>query len=360
MDYFLSRKEKRVDYRNPKIKNVELRISEKCNLRCPMCWWWGENGVGFKDVATDSSRIYNELSKFDYYAVIDQLKDHQASVTVIGGEPFVRKDAIDIVEYACKNLPSASIITNGTLLDQDTIRKLSKIENLEITFSIDGPENIHDKIRGSGNFKRTTSAMRELVRLKGNKEGPIVTSNTTITPNGVDGLIKTVNDLEILGIDIIKMQHLWFTNHSYAERHMDDLMMRLKIRDNGAASHIIEEPREMDLEKLADTIERIEQTKHSVPILIKPRLTKREIFLYYTNLEFLKRDRCPVAWQTIRVEPDGNVIFCPDDWISEYKLGNVKDQSINDIWFSERANRFRDTLKRALFPGCARCCVLNL
>ena len=46
MDYALVRREKVVNISNPILSNVELRISEKCNLRCPMCWWWGNEGVG--------------------------------------------------------------------------------------------------------------------------------------------------------------------------------------------------------------------------------------------------------------------------------------------------------------------------
>ena len=63
MDSLLVRHSKIVDLKSPKIRETVLRISEKCNLRCPMCWWWGENGTAFKDVQSRSSRIFEELSK---------------------------------------------------------------------------------------------------------------------------------------------------------------------------------------------------------------------------------------------------------------------------------------------------------
>ena len=361
MDMLLYKSNKIEDMKSPKIKEAVLRISEKCNLRCPMCWWWGENGTGFKDVQSGSPRIFKELSKREWFSIIDQLAKFNSSTEIIGGEPFVRKDALEIVKYASSKLRSVSVVTNGTLIDDNAALELSKISNLEITFSIDGPREIHDQIRGKGNFDRTTDVIRKLLSLRGKNRFPMISTNTTITPYGIEEIPTIVQQLEELGVDIIKMQHLWFTDEQTASLHVQEIERRLNVKDNGCYSHLMKMPSINDLQKLSKVLSEIESKRHKVPVLIKPRLTKSEVIKYYTDLSFKKLDNCPVAWQTIRIESDGNVIFCPDEWIGNYKIGNIRKNSIKEIWNSQLAQKFRDSLnEEGLFPACSRCCVLNL
>ena len=50
----------------------------------------------------------------------------------------------------------------------------------------------------------------------------------------------------------------------------------------------------------------------------------------------------------------------PDQWIAEYRLGNVKTDTIDSIWYGEKAMNLRKELnKNRLFPACARCCAIN-
>ena len=361
MDMLLYKSNKIEDMKSPKIKEAVLRISEKCNLRCPMCWWWGENGTGFKDVQSGSPRIFKELSKREWFSIIDQLATFNSSAEIIGGEPFVRKDALEIVKYASSKLRSVSIVTNGTLIDDNAALELSKISNLEITFSIDGPREIHDQIRGKGNYDRTTDVIRKILSLRGKNRFPMILTNTTITPYGIEEIPTIVQQLEELGVDIIKMQHLWFTDEQTASFHVQEIERRLNVKDKGCYSHLMKMPSIDDLQRLSKVLSEIESKRHKVPVLIKPRLTKNEVIKYYTDLSFKKLDNCPVAWQTIRIESDGNVIFCPDEWIGNYKIGNIRKNSIKEIWNGQLAQKFRDSLNgEGLFPACSRCCVLNL
>ena len=361
MDSLQVRNSKTIDLKSPKIKDATLRITEKCNLRCPMCWWWGENGSGFKDIQSRSSRIFEELSKEEWFSIIDQLVPFGSSVGIIGGEPFVNKDALEIIQYAAAKLHSVSIVTNGTLIDDKVALALSKIPNLEITFSIDGPKDVHDQIRGKGNYDRTTNVIRKILSFRATNEFPLIMTNTTVTPYGIDEIPAVIDQLEELGVDLIKMQHLWFTDEKTASLHVQEIQRRLNIHDEGCYSHIMKMPSVEDLEKLSNVLSGIERKRHKVPVSIKPRLTHDEIIKYYTDLSFKKLDNCPVAWQTIRVESDGNVIFCPDEWIGNYKIGNVKKNSIAEIWNGELAQKFRNSLNEdGLFPACSRCCVLNL
>jgi radical SAM protein with 4Fe4S-binding SPASM domain len=89
-------------------------------------------------------------------------------------------------------------------------------------------------------------------------------------------------------------------------------------------------------------------------------MTKEEIFRYYTDLSYVRTDRCTIAWNSIIVKANGDVMFCPDEWMTNYKLGNVRSSTIKGMWTGEKAAKFREELyKRGYFPACARCCALN-
>lgn len=361
LDTSLYKEKDNVDYNRPKIRNIEMRITEKCNLRCPMCWWWGINGVGFLDTKYHSERIYNELSNDEIKSVIDQVEGYSPSLTFIGGEIFVRKDALDLIKYASNKLKMVSLVTNGTLLTSEMCEELSHLKNLEITFSLDGTESVHDSIRGKGNYDRTINSIRNILKCRDEPKKPLVTTNSTVTPEGSYDLPNLVKEVESIGVDVIKIQHLWFTSKEVAEKHISEVKKRLDIVDRGVESYIIDVPSIVDIQKIVEALDDIERSKHKVPVLIKPRLTKKEIFQYYSDLTFRKRNHCNVAFDSFVVESDGNVVFCPDEWISGFKLGNIRTSTIEEIWNGKRANNFRKTLKNdGLFPGCSRCCSLNL
>ena len=70
-------------------------------------------------------------------------------INVTGGEPLVRKDLCDVMEYATNELGFHwGMTTNGILLNEENIKKLKKAKMDTISISIDGLEETHDKFRG--------------------------------------------------------------------------------------------------------------------------------------------------------------------------------------------------------------------
>ena len=114
-----------------------------CNLRCQYCACPELNVPEFK-----TAQVLEAITQF-----------HQLGmrwVTFSGGEPLLRKDLGAIVDHS-KDLGMVVFVsTNGTLLPQriDALRRVDKF-----TISFDGPEAIHDQIRGAGTFQKTTRAV---------------------------------------------------------------------------------------------------------------------------------------------------------------------------------------------------------
>jgi len=345
------------------INSVNLEVTVLCNLRCEMCWWWGKNGVGFKLAESKDPMITKQMTKEEVFKVIDELAaTYKPSIYISGGDPFVRDDTIDIIEHiASKGL---SVITNdnGTLLKDEWLERLSKIKKLTINFSIDGPREVHDKIRGKGNYDKTTNAIKKLLEYRGKTMFPAIKTNTTFSPfirGHIDELIKELQDN--VGVDATRLQHLWFTDKKHAEAHKRVLHEALGTNEGANVdSHIISVPDIDYLNALADEIIKVGHTRYNKPVYIHPRMSKEEIIRYYTDLSYVRANRCMIAWNSIFIRANGDVMFCPDEWMVDFKLGNIREHTISELWNNEKAKLFRRELwKHKLFPACARCCAIN-
>jgi MoaA/NifB/PqqE/SkfB family radical SAM enzyme len=122
---------------------VSLHVNSRCNLRCGYCYANVEDrfDANLSDFTTDEiKRLIDEI-----YAMGTRW------LVLLGGEPLLREDIGELVDYAKKKGILCEIVTNGTLL-ADRIRD---IENVDfICISIDGDEKANDLARGKGTYKR--------------------------------------------------------------------------------------------------------------------------------------------------------------------------------------------------------------
>ena len=117
---------------------VKWEITRRCNLNCEHCY------------ARTSKTQSNELKTNDIKKVLDRLNEiNTISLHFTGGEPFVRKDFIDILEYANDYNFSITILTNATLINKKLAERLSMINIQSIQVSLDGAKaKTHNEIRG--------------------------------------------------------------------------------------------------------------------------------------------------------------------------------------------------------------------
>ncbi len=121
----------------------------KCNLNCYGCYagQYSQANMGLSFELVD--RIFTEAKDIGIHFVV-----------VSGGEPFVRKDLLDI--YEKHNDIGFQIYTNGTLLDEATVQRLADLGNVMPCISIEGYEEETDGRRGKGHFKKIMAAMDRL------------------------------------------------------------------------------------------------------------------------------------------------------------------------------------------------------
>jgi len=130
------------------LDGLVLMICQDCNLSCEYCY--GENGT------YDSKPIFmnNKISESAINFLINNSKSYKkVSISFFGGEPLLNFDAIKhAVSYSknrgleCSKEFNFSITTNGTLLNNRIATYLIE-NNFNIILSLDGPKDVHDKLR---------------------------------------------------------------------------------------------------------------------------------------------------------------------------------------------------------------------
>lgn len=329
---------------------VDIEVSNRCNLSCAKCWYHGENGIG--DRYLDS-----EMTTVEILELIDQLALYKPHVYFGGGEPFIREDFLTIMAHAkCFALPIA-LTTNGTLLDQKKIEIITELGIDEINFSIDGIEKSHDRLRGEGSFSKVITSIQYLLECKKKRRlsRPSITVNLTINPFIINQLKITIDAIrEATGdeVDCYRIHHLWFITPGELQTHQEEVYKALKVPITGARAHCIPLSLPPDSAMLAGEISQIRGMKK---ITSFPDLQDGEIQDFYSEDYRLDR-RCQAPFHSVVVKPNGDVKFCPDEWIDGYVLGNVRNESIEAIWKNKRAKRFRSVIfRKKFFPACKRC-----
>jgi len=331
--------------------SVDIELSNRCNLRCKMCWFHGENGIG--------DRYRNsEMTTAEILELINQLAKYKPhNIYFGGGEPFIREDFLEIVAHVKSVGLQASFTTNGTLLDREKIQKIAELRVDDINFSIDGPEKLHDELRGQGNFGKVMSNMQHLLALKREKkiQKPLITVNITINPLVVGHVKETINSIrKTTGdeVDFFRIHHLWFITPTELQVHEAAISKTLERSAQGAGAHCIPFSQQIDSNALSNEIS---QLKAEEKITFFPDLQDKEINAFYSESYRLNK-RCVAPFRAVLVKPNGDLKFCPDEWIDDYVLGNIRDDRFENIWNNKRAKHFRSVIFWGKsFPGCKRC-----
>jgi mycofactocin radical SAM maturase len=127
-------------------------LTYACNLACVHC------------LSSSGRRDPRELSTAECKSVIDELERMQVFyVNVGGGEPTVRSDFWELVEYATAHRVGVKFSTNGSRIDDDVAAWLAGSDYVDVQISLDGATaEINDRVRGAGSYATATRAMERL------------------------------------------------------------------------------------------------------------------------------------------------------------------------------------------------------
>ena len=186
-------------------------LTYKCNLRCIMCYEWGEVGWCHDQPKPAMAReldwavierLFVEVGRFRPYFIL------------IGGEPLLYSRFAELAALLRRTKCFAIVCTNGLLLHrfEDVLT-----DNPYLTFlvSLDGPEEQNDLLRGRGVYRKVT---RNIERLKSLKQPPYIGIEFTIRPENVGTMHEFCRDMVARHVDWILLNPCWFVSERQARK----------------------------------------------------------------------------------------------------------------------------------------------
>ena len=127
-------------------------LTYACNLQCVHC------------LSSSGQRDPRELTTAEAMKVLDDLRALQVFyINIGGGEPMIRRDFFDLVEYSVQSGIGVKFSTNGAYIDATKAQRLASMDYLDIQISLDGADAAtNDAVRGAGSFDIARRAMDHL------------------------------------------------------------------------------------------------------------------------------------------------------------------------------------------------------
>jgi MoaA/NifB/PqqE/SkfB family radical SAM enzyme len=323
-----------------------------CNLHCSFCY--------VADILNPEDWRQKELTIEELDRIFGE--GGVPSFNLTGGEPFVRKNLLEIFDlFRRKGMRCDYITTNGTVIKVDRAEALAELVASgflrHISVSIDGPPEFHDEVRGQrGAFRKSAENILMLRTAFDGRGVPLPLSiNTTLTAGNLHLLKQVVDEAEKLDVDLIGLNQLMFaTRKEVAET----LAIIGETDPTVISTHVTDDPG-IDPEEVPTVLREAVDYAGSKGITInwRPAQSYEHLVDYYTPDRPLV-GRCFYPFFGGRVTYDGKVQFCP---FIRVEIGDLRETSLEQIWNAPRYVELRQKLlQHGIFPVCRRCCKVEL
>jgi 12,18-didecarboxysiroheme deacetylase len=320
---------------------VVWNMTRRCNLKCIHCYS-NSADIDYPDELTtdEGKKLIDDLAAFGSPVILFS-----------GGEPLLRKDLLELAQYARDKGMRAVISTNGTLITKDIAAKLQKVGLSYVGVSLDGLEKTHDRFRGKkGAFAAAIEGIRNC-RDAGIKVG----IRFTVNKHNVADVPDMFELLRKKKIERMCFYHLVYTGRGSKLREEDLTHEETrKLIDLIAA-----QTKRMFDDGLSPEILTVDNHADGPYLYLKMKKENpgraREI------LKLLEMNEGNSSGLGIGcVSWDGEVY--PDQFWRNQSLGNIRNRSFGEIWTDEK-NEFLMKMKdkkRHVQGRCAGCLWLNV
>jgi len=291
---------------------VVWNMTKRCNLRCIHCYARAEE-EGYRG---------NELTTDEGKTLIDDLALFGAPVILFsGGEPLLREDLPELIDYAVKKGLRAVISTNGTLITEEKARTFSEYSLSYIGVSLDGIGQVHDAFRGrKGAFDMAMEGIRNA-----KKSGIKVGLRFTINKRNYREIPGIFDLLEKEGIDRVCFYHLVYAGRG--SNLMDEDLTHEQQRE--VVDYIMDRTREFF--DRGRQIEVLTVDNHADGPYVYLRLLQEDRKRAEEVYELLMMNEGNASGVGIAcVDEEGNVHA--DQFWRHYSFGNVRERPFSHIW----------------------------
>ena len=348
-------------------RSVVLELTEVCNLRCKMCFYWGETGC-FTNSKNEKKPAELELELIEQ--VVDYLTPSKPLYSLFGGEPLIYPHFEEVIRMV-KNAGSfIDTPTNGTLLSQYA-KMLVQTEFDLVRVSIDGPREISNIQRGKGSFERAFAGIEDLYHEKqaAGKKKPFIDIIYTITPTNYQYIEEFfLSSLNLSAINSVSIQMENFITEEMGLEYAKLLESEFGITSDTYWRGLLRTP---DFFSEVDTVELSKQVnevsshlrKQGKSVLrLPPTFSPENLVAYLQGNWGQMKDLyeyCNVPWLAVDITATGDLAPC--HVFFDLIMGNLHTQSFEEIWNGNNYRKFRDYMKQhKLMSICPGCCILYL
>lgn len=310
---------------------IQIRRLQKCQenlkswqLKPTYVQWLSENQVQMASgygVTQEEQLSSVSLSTDEIKHAVDTLAVLGCEVfSVIGTNPFLRKDLFEVLGYAARKGIKLAL----TIDDLDKAEKyLDQMEGLKLDsllIGVDGYRDTHDQFRGKkGDYKQCLDYLKDCYDI----DIPVIGVSVMIREENVDDIPKIIDDVYNNGGNQIRIQPL------------------LSPRGKRNSPEVAKKAFRKVYEARRDGF----------------NIEASEGFGFLGPLETMVRTSsffCGCGWDTFTIMPDGQIKGCPAINLSRYTEGNIQENDLKQIWFSQ-FKRFREEAFWELPSKCKNC-----
>ncbi len=287
-------------------------LTYACNLECVHC------------LSSSGRRDPRELTTAEAKGVLDELHDLQVFyINIGGGEPMIRRDFFELLEYSIGRGIGVKFSTNGAFIDQAKAERLTAMDYLDIQISLDGTDAVtNDAVRGEGSYDTAIQAMEHL-RNAGFGEFKI---SVVVTRHNVDQL------------DEFK---------ALADEYGAQLRItRLRPSGRGADSWHDLHPTQAQQRQIYDWL-----------VLNGENVLTGDSFFHLNALgeePLPGLNMCGAGRVVCLIDPIGDVYACPFVIHDEFKAGSVRDEGgFSKVW--KQSDLFTELREPQSAGACSAC-----
>jgi radical SAM protein with 4Fe4S-binding SPASM domain len=310
--------------------HIQLEPTTYCNLNCKSC---GRSKY-FKNP--------KHLSSENFKRIIEQI--HPSKISLSGsGEPFMNPYLLNMIRLAKEHGCSINTTTNCILLTPEICEQIVKSGLDLIKISIDGatPET-YLKNRGEDKFFRVLDGIRALTDAKKRlgSATPFIRFNYVVSKSNYFEMLKTIELAEKLGVQTIYFQPLQL--FGIEERHeslVGDLTYETLWQELTYALH----------------------SSQHYQVETNLAMLRQRLALYWKfyQMESFEKDprTCLLPWFSAYITLEGNVRPCCTCLQDHTNMGNLLQNTIEEVWNGEKYQRFRKAIRerKRPFPVCQNC-----
>ncbi len=274
---------------------MSYNVTRECNMKCSHCY-----------INATDQKLQDELTTQEAKELIDQIYQVSSPLLILsGGEPLLRPDIFELIEYGSKKGLKMGLGTNGYLINDVIAKKLKAAGIATVSISIDSsiPAQ-HDEFRGvKGSWERAVNACKML-----RNNGILVQVNTTLTHDNYDQIDEIMTLAESIGVENF---HLFFLVPTGRGVKLTDISPQ-KYED-----------------MITKTFGKAYKHRLNVRPSCAPQFMRIAKGMGLDMRQWIRG--CIAGMHYCRIYPNGDVTPCP---YLPIKLGNIREQNFKEIWFN--------------------------